>query len=264
MIPHLAGDHRKTERNRQQAPHLLIVQELQIIAPNVQNRSDCSGQQHKRHGARIVWRSEDANLYIGSFLNPFGNQFRREADALDVHCVDGFRFALGREMHENRRCIEAQHLEHIVPLVEINRRKEHTIRPRVHVPMAVRCDRELIGSMPAYDTLSGRCHSGKHNDHRIVSRTGFDEVLELLAIELEDSPFSTQLGHLLHLFGERVSLCEPGGGETGEILPKHIRLHAVIRVVTCPKYKQLAKRPNKSYRFGARLSIGRMQMNGPN
>jgi hypothetical protein len=36
VIPHLSGHHGEDEEQRHQAPHVLVVQELQVISPEVQ------------------------------------------------------------------------------------------------------------------------------------------------------------------------------------------------------------------------------------
>lgn len=109
-------------------------------------------------------------------------------------------------MHENGRRVQAEHLEHVMTLVKVDGREKQFVGVRLRIPVAVGRDRELVGRMATDDALSGRRHGSKHDNHRVVSGTGFDEILELLRIELEHRALVVHVKQLLHLLVERGRL----------------------------------------------------------
>lgn len=198
VIPHLSGYHRKAENDRQEAPHLLVVQKVQVVPTQIQEPSD-EGRQHENgHRGRVVRWSEDSDLNVRTLLDPLADNFSRHSNALDIHGIGRFRFALGREVDEHRGRIQAQHLEHVRALVEVHHRKEQLIRVGLRVPIGIGHYRVLVVGMPTDDTLPGRCHGREHNHHRVVSRCRFDKVPETVPIEAHDWPLGIHVQQLLN------------------------------------------------------------------
>lgn len=46
VVPHLAGDHREHEEQGDEAPHVLVVQELEVVAAKVQKAGNLSAQKN--------------------------------------------------------------------------------------------------------------------------------------------------------------------------------------------------------------------------
>lgn len=64
LVPHLAGDHSETEEERGASPHLLVLQELEVIPPKVEEASGQDEQGREGDRTRIVGRTEHTNLEV--------------------------------------------------------------------------------------------------------------------------------------------------------------------------------------------------------
>ncbi len=53
MVPHLAGDHGEHEEEGDEGPGRPVVEELQVVAPQVQQPADQGRQHHHSHRSCI-------------------------------------------------------------------------------------------------------------------------------------------------------------------------------------------------------------------
>lgn len=208
VVPHLAGDHGEGEQECQQSPKLFVLQELQIVALQVQKPADEGDQHDDCDSSGVVWRTENADLRVGSLLHPLGNGLGGNADSLNVHGVAVLGLALRWEVHEDRRGVEAKHLENVAAFVEVNHGEEELVRVRRRVAVRVGQDGVLVGGWPANHALPRWLKSREHDNHRVVSGRRLHVLLELVAVEAEDRLFGVPVEELLHLLGQRSSALE--------------------------------------------------------
>lgn len=64
LIPHLPGDHGETEEDSRHSPHLLVVEELQVVPSEVKESCHQDEEHGKRDCAGVVRWAEDAYLEI--------------------------------------------------------------------------------------------------------------------------------------------------------------------------------------------------------
>lgn len=69
MIPHLPRDHNEAEENGTDGPHLLIVQEIQIVSAQIKESGTQQYQQDDGYGSRIIWGSKNTNLKKIKYYN---------------------------------------------------------------------------------------------------------------------------------------------------------------------------------------------------
>lgn len=84
VIPHLSGNHGEAEWQSQNAPHTFVEQKVQIVSSQIQETANQWAQHKYGDGTRIVWWTENADLSICTFVNPFGDRFSHVADSLNV------------------------------------------------------------------------------------------------------------------------------------------------------------------------------------
>lgn len=124
VVPHLTGDHGEGKQERQKSPELLVLQELEVVPLQVQETCDEGDQHDDCNSSRVVWWTENADLGVGSFLDPLGNSLGGDSYSLDVHCVTVLGLPLGGEMHEHRGGVQTKHLENVAAFVEVDHGEE--------------------------------------------------------------------------------------------------------------------------------------------
>ena len=111
VVPHLPAAHGEDEAERDQAPRVLVVEELEVVPAQVEQAGD-EGEEHEEgDGAGVVGRAEDADVDVGALVDPLADGVGAEAHALHVQGVGLLRLALGGEVHEHRRGVELHDLE---------------------------------------------------------------------------------------------------------------------------------------------------------
>lgn len=128
MVPHLSRYHCESEQESQQSPQLFVLQKLEIVTFKIKESCDERDKHNHSNRSRIVWWSKYANLSVCSFLYPLCDSFSRNTNALNVHGIAVLLFSFRWEVHENRSCVEAKHLENIRAFVKINHREEKFVR----------------------------------------------------------------------------------------------------------------------------------------
>lgn len=202
VIPHLTRHHRECEEHGQQSPELFVLQELQVVALQVQETSDEGDQHDDSDRSRIVWWAENSDLNIGAFLHPLCDGFCWDADALNVHGVTVLSLSLGWEVHEHGRGVEAEHLENVRSLVEIDHREEEFVRICWRITIGVGQNSILVWCRPANYTLSRCLKSGEHHNDWIITRRCFHEFLEFVSIKAKNWLLGIPVEKLLHLIIE--------------------------------------------------------------
>lgn len=206
VIPHLAGDHGEAEDDCQKAPHLFVVQKVQVVPAQIEEPSN-EGRQHQNgNGGRVIRWPEDSYLDVGTLLDPLADNLGRHAHPLNVHGIGRFWLAFSREVNENRGCVQAQHLEHVGTLVKVDHRKEQLVRVGLRVPVGIGHYRVLIMGMPTDNTLPSRGHGSEHYDHRVIPWGRFDKVPETIPVEAHNRSFRVHVQQLLHLFRQGLRL----------------------------------------------------------
>lgn len=127
VIPHLSRDHGEAEEHCDGSPQVLVVQELQVVTPNVQEATDQSHQRDHGHSSRVVGWTENTDCDVGALGNEFSNGIRGKADAVDVHGISTLGLTLGREVHEDGGSVQTQQLEYLGALVEVHHGKEELV-----------------------------------------------------------------------------------------------------------------------------------------
>lgn len=205
MIPHLTRDHGEAEEYCDGTPQILVVQELQVISPNVKKTSHQGHQCDHGHGARIVWWTENANGDVRSLGNEFRNRIGGEADAMDIHGVSSLWLALGREMHEHRGGVQAQKLENLGAVIEIHHSKEEFVGVSRGEAVGVGHDGELVVGVPTDLALSRWSQCGEHYDHRVIPWCTLHILPKLGSIEAEQRLFGVHVHQVLYFFRQRES-----------------------------------------------------------
>lgn len=70
VVPHLSACHGKDKAQGQKTPSSLVVQELEIIPPQVQQASSNSKEDEHGNGASVIRRPEDSDIDISTLSNP--------------------------------------------------------------------------------------------------------------------------------------------------------------------------------------------------
>ena len=127
VVPHLSGDHGEDEEEGDEGPGRPVVQELEVVAAEVEEPTDEGGQHEQGDGPSIVGRAEDTDGDLCTVSDPLGNVVGAEPDALDVHAVLLLGLSLLWEVHEYRGGVEVHGLEDVLSLVEVDHGEEEFV-----------------------------------------------------------------------------------------------------------------------------------------
>ena len=123
----LARSHGKDKEESKEGPGSFVVEELQVVSPQVEQPTHHCKEHQESHGAGVVGRSEHPDVHLSPLSNPLGNCLCRETNPLQVHVVGLLGLSLGREVHEHWCCVQLHRLEHIRALVEVDHGKEELV-----------------------------------------------------------------------------------------------------------------------------------------
>lgn len=71
VVPHLPGNHDEAEEHRTSGPHVLVVQELQVVAAQVQKSCHKGKEDDKCYGPRVIGWAEHTDLKIAYKCSSF-------------------------------------------------------------------------------------------------------------------------------------------------------------------------------------------------
>lgn len=103
-------------------------------------------------------------------------------------------------MHEHRRRVQAQHLEHIGALVKIDHCKEQIVGVALRVAIRIGDNRVLVVRMATDNALSARCHCREHNYYRVIAWCHLHQIPESIAIEFQHRSLIVQVEQMLNTF----------------------------------------------------------------
>lgn len=84
VIPHLAGCHGQNDTNCPDAPRFFVVQEFQIVAPDVEQNGDEAEEKDDEDCCRVIWGAHDLDGYFRSFLDPTSHHLRGKPKSLQI------------------------------------------------------------------------------------------------------------------------------------------------------------------------------------
>ena len=123
----LARGHGKDKEESKERPGSLVIEELQVVPPQVEQTSHHGKEHQQGHSSGVVGRPEHPDVHLCPLSYPLGDGLGREPDPLQVHVVRLLWLPLGREVHEHRRSVQLHCLEHVCALVKVDHGKEELV-----------------------------------------------------------------------------------------------------------------------------------------
>ena len=168
MIPHLSTGHGEDKEKRQEAPDILVVEELKIVSAEIEESADQTEEHEEGDGSGVVGWTKDADMNVRALTDPLGQGLGAEAHPLNVHGIRFLGLSFGWEVHEDGRRVELHDLKDVGSLIKVHHGEEHLVGVKLGVAVRIGHQMELVRGLLADGALPLGRQGREHDDHGVV------------------------------------------------------------------------------------------------